>query len=486
MLAGGDLDGDLYNVIQNPLLFPKRTTRPGRYISPPTRQLDRDCNIDDVIHFFLIYCQTDRLGMIADRHLNISDRSNMGVEDARCIKLAEMASTAVDYQKTGIAPDLSQMPRLADNAKPDYFQNEHRLESRTMHRRSCWAREGTGYYKTDKALGQLFRRIDVNADIDKWGKKAPAPKKPEEIEKRYWAKIRPWLSDDWLAGGPDIDMIRIQTFYSGLDNIGQQYAPERRREALSEEEIFMGVILSRFGSTSGPSSRTYNSQIGLRDDFSELIDQTLTAFCETDEWNVPHLNPNLLRELLYADAPLHAKLQRLHDLRAHVARTLHSLARWIRAAELFEKANAPAINPVKKQKIRHGPDGNVIETGPAPAPMYESAKWIAIGPALKKVEELELSKDYERLLEASAGEAEVLALREGNAAAASNGNGLDALANGMAGLNLGAAAVNTAFVAQPGPAGQPQPVAPAAAAPLSEAQRELQAIYGAAPPAFKV
>lgn len=375
-LAGGDLDGDLYNVIKNPLLFPQGVESPAAYRAVKPKELDRECTVEDIVDFLLIYCQTDRLGMIADRHLLISDRSIQGVKDPDCVRLAELASVAVDYQKTGKAPDLLKIPKLVDSARPDYFQSEHRVESqnRSANRRAQWSRESRTYYESQKALGQMFRKIDVQADIASWGRSAPAPMSEADIREKYWAKIRPWLKDDWMT---DIEAVlsHVQTFYNRLEYYAQEYAPERRRDALSEPELFMGCILGRFGSKYGTGNRGYNAQTALRDDIAELIDQTMTENCRTDEWNVSVITAGSLAETEKQGGDVHA-------VKAEVERILTCLARWIRAAEMFEDVQYAGVEETGGNKIQSTGDH------------YETAKWIAIGPALKKVEEINIFMAY--------------------------------------------------------------------------------------------
>ncbi|CAO1622143.1 unnamed protein product [Sympodiomycopsis kandeliae] len=377
-LAGGDLDGDLYNVIKNPLLFPQKTVSPAPYHAVKPQELNRECTVEDIVDFFLTYCQTDRLGMISDRHLLISDRSPEGVMHPDCVALAQLASVAVDYPKTGIAPSLSSMPHIQDNARPDYFQSEHRVESegRKINRRAQWSREARIYYESKKALGQMFRKIDVNADISQWGRSAPEPLEEKTIRERYWAKIRPWLKDGWLLD-PQPDMVRVQSFYARLEGLAQDFAPERRRDALSEPEIFMGCILGRFASRFGSGNRGYNAQVALRDDFSELIDQAMTEQCHSDEWNTQIISAATL-------ATTEQSGQDIQTLRSEVENILTSLARWIRAAEMFEDTEYRGMS----DSAEGGP------TMTKPGDHFETAKWIAIGPALKKTEELEVFISY--------------------------------------------------------------------------------------------
>lgn len=64
--------------------------------------------------------ENDKLGMISLQHLQLADQKPMGTLDPGCIKLAALASTAVDYSKTGIPADMQDAPRPA-KFKPDFM-----------------------------------------------------------------------------------------------------------------------------------------------------------------------------------------------------------------------------------------------------------------------------------------------------------------------------------------------------------------------------
>ena len=117
-LSGGDLDGDLYNVIWDKRARPKVRFTPADYprVAPP--ELDRPVTRDDIATFFINFMKSDILGLIANRHQILADVEERGTSDARCIKLAEMHSTAVDYSKTGIAVSYQDMPK-APRSRPD-------------------------------------------------------------------------------------------------------------------------------------------------------------------------------------------------------------------------------------------------------------------------------------------------------------------------------------------------------------------------------
>ena len=117
-LSGGDLDGDLYNIIWDPAALPQRVFHPADYPRVEPKPLDRDVTRDDIADFFINFMKTDVLGMIATRHQIMADVMDEGTRVGDCIALAEMHSTAVDSSKTGIPVDVRALPR-APRTRPD-------------------------------------------------------------------------------------------------------------------------------------------------------------------------------------------------------------------------------------------------------------------------------------------------------------------------------------------------------------------------------
>lgn len=101
MLSGGDLDGDLYNVIYDETLIPDLIYEPAAY--PPTEEhiLDRPVETDDIIQFFVTFMQQDQLGRIATTHQVLADQCPAGTLHEECLLLAELHSAAVDFSKSG-------------------------------------------------------------------------------------------------------------------------------------------------------------------------------------------------------------------------------------------------------------------------------------------------------------------------------------------------------------------------------------------------
>jgi hypothetical protein len=117
-LSGGDLDGDLYNIIWDEDALPDRSFAPADYPRTTPQSLDRDVNREDIADFFINFMRTDLLGMIAVRHQIMADVKNTGTQDPACKLLAELHSTAVDSSKSGIAVDMMQIPK-APSTRPD-------------------------------------------------------------------------------------------------------------------------------------------------------------------------------------------------------------------------------------------------------------------------------------------------------------------------------------------------------------------------------
>jgi RNA dependent RNA polymerase len=101
-LSGGDLDGDLFNVIWDMNARPKRTYDAADYPRQQAIDVGRSVTRDDMTTFFIQFMATDQLGRIATLHKVLADQRPQGTLDIDCLKLANMHSVAVDFSKTGI------------------------------------------------------------------------------------------------------------------------------------------------------------------------------------------------------------------------------------------------------------------------------------------------------------------------------------------------------------------------------------------------
>ncbi len=92
------------------------------------------------------------LGIIALTWLIIADQSTQGVFDPDCMKLSDLHSDAVDYPKSGQPVPLSEMPRTKFRPRPDWNAPE-----------TTTTLDPNKFYKSHRAIGRLFREIDLPA-----------------------------------------------------------------------------------------------------------------------------------------------------------------------------------------------------------------------------------------------------------------------------------------------------------------------------------
>lgn len=90
------------------------------------------------------------VGVIADAWLKLADTA--GIFDDDCLRLAELNSAAVDYPKTGRPVPMSEVREVVDpriRQEPDWYIPEATNGPKRK------------VYQSQKALGQLFRSIDL-------------------------------------------------------------------------------------------------------------------------------------------------------------------------------------------------------------------------------------------------------------------------------------------------------------------------------------
>jgi len=84
-------------------LWPKKISTPAEYLRQEAIDIGRPVDTRDMTDFFVTFMETDQLGYISNSHMQAADQCKEGTFSAPCLQLAAMASTAVDYSKTGIA-----------------------------------------------------------------------------------------------------------------------------------------------------------------------------------------------------------------------------------------------------------------------------------------------------------------------------------------------------------------------------------------------
>ncbi|KAJ1283464.1 hypothetical protein BS78_03G130300 [Paspalum vaginatum] len=147
--SGSDLDGDLYFVTWDEKLIPpgKRSWNPMDYSPAEAKQLPRQVSQHDIVDFFLKNMVNEKLGPISNAHVVHADMSQYGAMDEKCIQLAELAATAVDFPKTGKI--VSMPPSLRPKLYPDFMGKDDAIS-----------------YKSEKILGRLYRSIQEGSSGD--------------------------------------------------------------------------------------------------------------------------------------------------------------------------------------------------------------------------------------------------------------------------------------------------------------------------------
>lgn len=151
-LGGGDLDGDTFNLILDPRLLPTKHFKPGEYTAATIKTTLRACGISDVADFVINYIQADLIGPIAISHLRFSDLKDPSCTE--CVRLANFASQALDFPKSGTPVNFFSIPWLPrSQPRPDFLAKEgDDITSKQ-------------FYNSPKLLGQLYRRVPMRKGI---------------------------------------------------------------------------------------------------------------------------------------------------------------------------------------------------------------------------------------------------------------------------------------------------------------------------------
>ncbi|CAE6470518.1 unnamed protein product [Rhizoctonia solani] len=251
-MGGGDLDGDLYDLInltELPQLTPQVTYPPGDY-PPVTKRMieNRQATIDDVKEFICDFINSDILGLLSLRHLRLADERPLGVNDPDCLKLAALHSKAVDFQKSGTPVEIKDLP-YPSRSRPDWDAGEVRIRGGQ-----------DNVYKSSRALGQLYRDIQLE-DLRtvgthpgiEFGSDMDMDLIARPLERNQYDLITHRLRAS-LARHIHVDQVPPDQFVQAAGLLGEYINELTRicndhsltpRSILSEEEVVAGTILER-------------------------------------------------------------------------------------------------------------------------------------------------------------------------------------------------------------------------------------------------
>ncbi|KAG9048827.1 hypothetical protein FS837_011910 [Tulasnella sp. UAMH 9824] len=300
MLAGGDLDGDEYNLILDPSLFPPSCHPPAQYPSVTPKTLDRPCTTKDLTDWVTDYINSDILGIVCHQFLVTADFYPEMCRHHECITLAELASRAVDFAKSGVPVGEGELPK-APTAKPDWSVGEI-TSARSLN---------SNIYESPTAIGKLFRHIDLNrvhqdvlrqsnrehGDDDEEGLETSLEELETVLNRLSSSRsrntghhhpisnaVRSSLDPNYIdtSSRPDPSAIAL------MRRIYPSYTAELRsicshlsitKQPLTEEEVLVGSIASR---TIQPRQRKGKIH-HMREQANELVKRIRTELKETND-----------------------------------------------------------------------------------------------------------------------------------------------------------------------------------------------------------
>ncbi|KAI1471036.1 RdRP-domain-containing protein [Daldinia caldariorum] len=283
-LSGGDLDGDIYNIIWDELAVnsSKAEFAPADYPLVTPLNIDREVRWEDMTNFFVEFMATDQLGVIATKHLILADRKNAGTVDEECKLLAEMHSTGVDYSKSGIPIDMNKLRRLTTTKyRPDFMapappakivdKTEIEFESAKapeLDDEDDESGPGHVYYTSNKILGILHRAIDEKkiwrSDIQQFVS-LTGPSVWEELLQYINYKCDELGHVDWEAALDEARRIR-DAYDDAVWTATMEYS-DNFTKGLSELEVFTGYI---FNKTGAQTRRQRDRSVRLKDDYDAI------------------------------------------------------------------------------------------------------------------------------------------------------------------------------------------------------------------------
>ncbi|KAJ0413452.1 RNA dependent RNA polymerase-domain-containing protein [Aspergillus carlsbadensis] len=286
-LSGGDLDGDLYNIIWDPEAAPERVFAPADYPRVDPVDIKREVTKNDMAEFFVDFMQSDRLGVIATKHMILADQMEMGTSHSDCKKLAELHSTAVDFSKTGVPVKFEDMPSM-NKYRPDFLapgplayvhdKQEIKLEPYYI-RPNPDDDEDSGpvhkYYRSEKILGKLYRAINEHKI---WSQEIHSTTPPNP--KVFWKKVIDSLTARCIAVGASpiwqdhAETARqIRASYENAIYGAMKDFSEHPINLITELEVFIGHILNKTGVQ---THRQRERSIKLKDEFDRIASWILT------------------------------------------------------------------------------------------------------------------------------------------------------------------------------------------------------------------
>ncbi|KAH6386628.1 RNA-dependent RNA polymerase [Parastagonospora nodorum] len=308
-LSGGDLDGDLFHVIWDPLLIPKYTVPAADYAAAAPFNLGRPVEVNDIVDFFIGFMQNDKLGQISNMHKIRADKRENGTFDSDCILLAKLASDAVDFSKSGVPAKTSDIPRDIDIIRPDFMAPGHNFVINDLGSTELQDLEiediedpdslsildhdmsRVRYYRSKKALGHLYRAIDEREFFDHM-KSDFAAMQSSTPGLSLMQKLEQYIDREthlvqWAHHTTFAEELREYYEFNMIDIMDTMRV--HRRSPLTELEVFSGNILGKKERASTRFIRQANEDVQERfnRDVSGIVSDIVRGDGEGDAEALP-------------------------------------------------------------------------------------------------------------------------------------------------------------------------------------------------------
>uniref|UniRef100_A0A093V0X3 RNA-dependent RNA polymerase n=1 Tax=Talaromyces marneffei PM1 TaxID=1077442 RepID=A0A093V0X3_TALMA len=293
-LSGGDLDGDIFNIIYDPRFRLRRLAKPADYPRVPGTELGRPVQIDDIQDFFVTFMQQDQLGRIATTHKILADQQVKGTFDPNCLTLAQLHSTAVDFSKTGTPVDIKMIPRYPPY-RPDFMAPGPRVrvaesievldngdeyiwndDSESVIDDDDDVRPPMRYYKSRRVLGALYRMINERDFVNglEWDSlNRQTQTKSVNVLASVWEYVeRETAGFLWDHCVKDAHYIR-DVYEDSIQDLMYQYSDAPWKSSLTEVEVFIGNIM---GQNHKQTAYQKESSRAMRDAYDDLVKWTMS------------------------------------------------------------------------------------------------------------------------------------------------------------------------------------------------------------------
>ncbi|KAI0198876.1 RNA dependent RNA polymerase-domain-containing protein [Astrocystis sublimbata] len=284
-LSGGDLDGDIFNVIWDSMAVNgcQREFAPADYPRVTPLDIGRTVKARDMTDFFVTFMATDQLGLIATRHIILADMHEAGTVHDECQVLAEMHSTAVDYSKTGIPVEMGKMATLTRTKyRPDFLalappthivdKTEIYFEAPIAPSNEEDEDDETGprhrFYASTNILGKLYRAIDekriwdtdIHLTVNRHGMTLW-----DELFIHVHQKCDALGGVNWQRALNEAQSIRQA--YEDMVREATIAHSEHASRSITELEVFIGDIFNKIGIQ---NRRQRDTSLRLKDEFDRI------------------------------------------------------------------------------------------------------------------------------------------------------------------------------------------------------------------------